>query len=878
MKLLMIDGNSIVNRAFYGIKLLTTKDGLYTNGIYGFLSILGKLRDDIKPDAVVVAFDLHAPTFRHKAFEGYKAGRKGMPEELQMQMPILKELLDLMGIRRLEAQGFEADDILGTQARACELSGNECVIATGDRDSLQLVCSKVRVLLAATRGGRPETTVYDEDKIKEVYGITPPQLIDVKALMGDSSDNIPGVPGVGEKTALDLISRFGTLQYIYDNLDTIDIKPGVREKLTAGRDSAFMSRELAVIRRDVPVETDIKNLLPTKADEAGLYRLLARLELYSYITKYGLKASPAAANGDDAATPPQRVKINLAQDGATLIEQLKAAGVADFCAIYGHESIEAAAFATDSEIIVALPEKTAGFEDMLRLFLTDSAIKIHTHDIKRLYAWCIRRGIENNGLRPRTHVFDTMLAGYLLNPLASSYEPSRLCDEYGVSLPFIDAGFGLMEDVVVCAKNALAVHLLSDKMAGIMAANGQERLYYEIEMPLARVLAGMEAAGFEVDAAGIGAYGKTLEKKLEEMQIKIYGMIGYEFNINSPKQLGEALFIKLGLPPNKRTKTGFSTGAEVLEALRAYHPVIGELLEYRQTSKLKSTYTDGLLKVIAPDGRIHTSFNQTETRTGRISSTEPNLQNIPVRREAGRELRRYFIPAQGCMLIDADYSQIELRILAAIANDEAMINAFNNHEDIHTLTASQVFNMPLPYVTPLMRSRAKAVNFGIVYGIGAFSLSQDIGVTVKEADSYIKSYLDTFSGVRVYMEQVIKQAYEKGYVETLLGRRRSLPELASSNRNIRSFGERIARNTPIQGTAADIIKIAMVHVCDRLVREGLKSKLILQVHDELIVEAPLDEAIIASQIVKEEMENAMQLSVKLEADVHGGSSWYDAKG
>ena len=876
MKLLVLDGNSIVNRAFYGIKLLTTKDGLYTNGIYGFLNILGKLRDDVKPDAVAVAFDLAAPTFRHKEFEGYKAGRKGMPEELAMQMPLLKELLDLMGICRLETEGFEADDILGTEAAACVRSGNECVIATGDRDSLQLINDRVKVLLAATKGGRPETTVYDVEKIKEVYGVTPPQLIDVKALMGDSSDRIPGVPGIGEKTALDLISRFSSLDYIYENVDTVDIKPGVREKLRNGRESAYMSKSLAIIRSDAPVEIDIGKLVPGGMDEAGLYRLLVRLEFFSYISKLGIRAMPETAQGEEKSALTESVAVAVAQDGGELYARLRETGTADFCAIYQGNDIAAAAFATDDGVTVALAEQTEGFQKMLQKLFSDSAVRVRTHDIKKLYGYCLGKGIGLGRSPEQGEAFDTMLAGYILNPLASSYEPTRLCDELGVRLPAVETGFGLLEDVVICAKNALAVHLIADKMAALISENGQDKLYYEVELPLALVLADMEVKGFAVDAAGITAYGEKLAKRLDEMQGQIYGMAGYEFNINSTKQLGEVLFIKLGLPPKKRTKTGFSTDAEVLEALRPAHPIIGVLLEFRQLSKLKSTYTDGLLKVIAPDGRIHTSFNQVETRTGRISSIEPNLQNIPIRSEAGRELRRFFIPTDGCVLIDADYSQIELRILAHIANDKAMIDAFNNRVDIHTLTASQVFRMPIEFVTPLMRSRAKAVNFGIVYGIGAFSLSQDIGVTVKEADSYIKGYLENFSGVRDYMEQVVKQAYDKGYVETLLGRRRALPELANSNRNIRNFGERIARNTPIQGTAADVIKIAMVRVRERLAAEGLKAKLILQVHDELIVEAPLGETIQASQILKEEMENAMQMSVRLEADVNCGSSWYDA--
>ncbi len=868
MKLLVIDGNSILNRAYYGIKQLTTSDGLYTNGIYGFMNILNKLLDETKPDSVAVAFDLAAPTFRHKAYDGYKAGRKPMPDELHMQMPVLKELLDKLGYVRLEAEGFEADDILGTQAHICAERGDECVIATGDRDSLQLVSDKTIVLLAGTKGGRPETTVYNKEKIQEVYGIEPKKLIEVKALMGDASDRIPGVAGVGEKTALTLIQKYGSLDKIYEDLSALDIRDNLRGKLETGRDNAFMSRELAEIHTDAPVETDINRLRIKAPDNAGLYTLLKRLEFYKMIEKMGLSGTQAVT---EAGEPVKTLKVQIAEDGKALLSRLKKGGAADFCAVIS-DGVEALAFAFDDEITVALPERTEGYDDFVRAFMTDSGIKKRTHDIKPVHTACLKAGYELCG-----DGFDTLLAGYVLDPLASSYEPSRLCGTMGVTPPAIDCPFGLLDDVCAAAKNAAAVHAMSGAMAKKMEENAQEKLYYEVELPLARVLAQMETWGFRVDAGGITSYGNLLEAKLDGIQKEVYEITGYEFNINSTKQLGEALFVKLGLPPKKKTKTGFSTNAEVLEALRGYHPIIELLLDYRQLSKLKSTYTDGLLKVIAPDGRIHSSFNQVETRTGRISSTEPNLQNIPVRSEAGRELRRFFIPADGFVLIDADYSQIELRILAHVADDSAMLGAFNSHEDIHTLTASQVFHMPLGMVTPLMRSRAKAVNFGIVYGIGAFSLSQDIGVSVKEADSYIKGYLDTFSGVRGYMERVIKDAHEKGYVETLLGRRRSLPELSSSNHNLRSFGERVARNTPIQGTAADIIKIAMIKVNDRLKKEGMRSRLILQVHDELIVEAPTEEAERAGVILQEEMEGAMKLNVKLEADIHKGISWYAAK-
>lgn len=873
MKLLVIDGNSILNRAFYGIKLLTTRDGLYVNGIYGFYNIYAKLMAEVSPDAVAVAFDLPAPTFRHKAYAGYKAQRKGMPEELHSQMPLLKELLDKLGVVRLEAEGFEADDILGTEAAACAARGDECVIATGDRDSLQLVGDRVTVLLAGARGGRPETIAYGVEEIREKYGVTPRELIEVKALMGDASDNIPGVAGVGEKTALALITQYHSVEEIYAKLGTLEIRDSVRAKLDAGRESANMSRELAIIRTDAPVPTDVPALQPRPMDRAGLYDLLRRLEFYKIIEKLGLDGSDAPAQAlANAAEKSAPTAIRLIDDPAGLLQNIRQAGAADFIALSDADGFSAACFADESGVGLVLRGRTQGFEGLMQTVLGDAGIAKRTHDVKSVSAACGRLHWALDG-----PCFDTMLAGYLLNPLDSSYEPARLCDALGLPVPSLTLPEGLPPETAALARDTLIVHRAAGTMAEKLEQNGQHRLYYEVELPLARVLGDMETDGFRVDAAGIEAFGQKLEARIGEIETEIYGTVGYSFNINSTKQLGEALFVKLGLPPKKKTKTGFSTNAEVLEALRGYHPVIGLLLEYRQLAKLKSTYTDGLLRVIGPDGRIHSRFNQVETRTGRISSTEPNLQNIPVRSELGREMRKFFIPAEDCVLIDADYSQIELRILAAIAEDEAMTEAFNRHDDIHAITASQVFKMPLEMVTPLMRSRAKAVNFGIVYGIGAFSLSQDIGVSVREADDYIKNYLETFSGVRGYMERVVAGAKEKGYVETLLGRRRPLPELASSNHNIRSFGERVARNTPIQGTAADIIKIAMVRVSERLRRENLAARLILQVHDELIVEAPQEEAERAAVIVHEEMENALPLSVKLEADVHSGDSWYSAK-
>lgn len=870
MKLLVLDGNSILNRAFYGIRLLSTKDGQYTNAIVGFLNILNKAKDETQPDTIAVAFDLPAPTFRHLSFDGYKAKRKKMPEELAAQMPLVKDLLRHMGLPILEAEGFEADDILGTEAHACGERGDTCVLLTGDRDSFQLVSPSTTVRLASTKAGQPVTTEYDEAAILDAYGVTPRQMIDVKALMGDTSDNIPGVAGIGEKTALSLIQTYGSLDNVYAHLEDSSIRPAQRTKLQAGKDSAYMSRKLAEIRTDAPVEIDPAALANVQGDSHALALLMAKLELFKLMERMGVTADASAQAHTPA--PQEAISCTVASDGVALLAELKAHAPVDFACRYADDGhITGIAFAGETGVTCALDGQTSGFAAFLSAFFADGSLTKRTHDSKVVYAAGLRQGFTVAD----EEVDDTMLAAYLLNPLASTYAPARLCEEYTVFPPAVE---NAPDDLADCITTALTVRVLAPVFLQKLADNGQEKLYRDVELPLARVLAQMEHIGFMVDADGIAAYGEELGKKLTAMEREITEAVGYSFNLNSPKQLGEALFVKLGLPHGKKTKTGWSTSADVLDKLKGEHPVIDTLLGFRKLSKLKSTYTDGLLKVIASDGRIHSSFNQVETRTGRISSTEPNLQNIPVRSPEGRELRRFFVARPGWVLVDADYSQIELRILAHIANDEAMLSAFNNHEDIHTITASQVFGMPPEFVTPLMRSRAKAVNFGIVYGIGAFSLSQDIGVSVKEADSYIKGYLQKFAGVRGYMEQVIREAHEKGYVETLFGRRRMLPELLSSNHNMRAFGERVARNMPIQGTAADIIKIAMVRVRVRLEREGLQSILILQVHDELIVEAPEAEAEQAGRILEEEMEGAMQLRVKLEADVHTGRTWYDAKG
>lgn len=867
MKLLVIDGNSILNRAFYGIKLLTTKDGHYTNAIYGFLTMFRKISEDTAPEGVAVAFDMRAPTFRHKEYAGYKAQRKGMPEELAQQLPVLKELLTLLGYKIVECEGYEADDILGTLAASCEKSGEQCVIATGDRDSLQLVSENVTVRLAATKMGRPEVTVYDTDKIKETYGVEPKQLIDIKAIQGDTSDNIPGVKGIGQKGAAELIGRFHDLDYIYENIDTLDIKEGMRQKLIADKDNAYLSRRLGEICLCAPVDTELTHYTPEPGNPAAAARLMAKLELFSLIEKMGLKKEDAAVPAENGREKPI-IQVKKIGDYKALLSLLQKEKKAVFVSQFEQGKIVAAAFSAGNEIVIA--ENTDGFVPFLKDLFENKAIKKQTHDLKPLFA-----AIDKQGITMENADFDTMLAAYLLNPAASGYDITRLADEYGVQAPQLSGASEGTQELALCA--ALLPGVI-EKINLKIEANGQEKLLREIEIPLADVLAHMENTGFMVDAEGIKEYGGALEKKLLEIQNQVYEEVGYEFNINSPKQLGSALFEKLGLPAGKKTKSGYSTSAEVLEGLRYDHPAVALVLEFRTLSKLKSTYCDGLLKVVGERGRIHSSFNQTETRTGRISSTEPNLQNIPVRTELGRELRRFFCAKEGWMLVDADYSQIELRVLAHIADDKVMLDAFKNGDDIHAITASQVFNMPLEMVTPIMRSRAKAVNFGIVYGIGAFSLSKDIGVSRKEAQNYINAYLEKYSGVNEYMHRTVEKAKSDGYVETMFHRRRYLPELVSSNHNLRAFGERVAMNMPIQGTAADIIKIAMIRVQRRLEREQLRARLILQVHDELIVEAPADEAMRVAMLLQEEMEHAAQLSVPLTAEASVGQTWYDAKG
>lgn len=845
VKLLVLDGNSIVNRAFYGIRPLTTKDGVFTNGIYGFLNILFKLKEQVGPDGIVAAFDLRAPTFRHKLYDQYKAGRKGMPEELAMQMPLLKQLLPNMGVTVLEKEGYEADDILGTLSRMCEKEGYDCVLATGDRDSLQLVNNHTHVLLAATKQGQPILTEYTPQLILEDKGVTPVQLIDVKALMGDSSDNIPGVAGVGEKTALSLIQSFGSLQGVYDHLEDPSIKAGVRTKLENDKDNAFLSYQLGEIDCNVPLGLSLTSLFEKQMEPTELSKQLVALELFKIIERLNLQTVVAAA--------PQKLEgqayAYLGETNELPVKENDKIFILSFEERY---------YAVNNGKIYACSQ------EVLTKVARDS--QVYAHDVKQWY---------HKGLVMNHPAFDTLLAAYLQNPSASDYSLPRLISEYQISASVEgDIPEERKEDV----QTAACFEGLCEELTNRLTEDGQLSLLTEMEIPLAWVLYDMEKTGFLVDWDALEQYGKRVSEQIERLVQNIYDLVGYEFNLNSPKQLGEALFVKLGLPAKKKTKSGFSTSAEVLEELKNQHPAVEQLLEYRQLAKLKSTYVDGLMAVRGEDGRVRTTFHQAETRTGRISSSEPNLQNIPVRRENGRELRRFFVASKGKVLCDADYSQIELRVLAHMADDTTMIETFASGGDIHTSTASKVFHMPPELITPLMRSQAKAVNFGIVYGIGPYSLSNDLNISFKEAKDYINGYMATYSGVAEYMTRVVEQAKADGYASTLMGRRRYLPELKASNAITRGFGERVARNMPVQGTSADIIKIAMIRVFNALKAKGLQAKLILQVHDELIVEAPEKEKDVVLAILKEEMEKAVSLKVPMEVDAHIGETWFDAKG
>ena len=869
MKLLVIDGNSILNRAFYGVRLLTTKDGKYTNGIFGFMNILLGMLDEYKPDGVAVAFDVKAPTFRHQMFDAYKGTRKPAPSELIEQFPTLKELLGYLGFTVVEKPGYEADDILGTLSKACG-EDDFCYIATGDRDSLQLVRDNVNVLLATTKMGKSTTVKYDVAKINEVYGVTPEQLIDIKAIQGDTSDNIPGVAGIGEKGAADLIQKFGSIENIYDNLAELDIKPGMKVKLEASKENAFLSKKLGTICLEAPIDTDLSSYFIKEADAVKATRLLSSLEMFKILNRLNFSEEVAVAE-DNAKT----VKLTEITDYDSFYNELKSVGKAYFTVKYNDFGIEYILFKTPDGVALALNSDFM-FVSFAGNVFGDETIEKYTDDSKKLYGFCDSSGIELKNVK-----LDTALAGYLLNPNSSDYSVKALGGAYSLKSVKMECGelSEFYESEKECVDSAAIIEALSLKLSAAIKENCQESLLSDIEIPLARVLADMEREGFSVDREGLEGYNDKIGSGLEESLAKVYELAGCEFNLNSPKQLSDVLFSedKLNLPHGKKTKSGYYTNADVLESLRDKHPIINEILNYRALQKLKSTYCEGLLKVIDNDGRIHSTLNQTETRTGRISSAEPNLQNIPVRTEQGRELRRFFNAKEGFMLVDADYSQIELRVLAALADDKNMIDAFISGADIHSITASQVLGVPLDEVTANDRRKAKAVNFGIVYGIGAYSLSQDIGTSVVEADRYIKGYLANYSGVAAFMENSKISAKEKGYAETYFGRRRYLPELNESNAIRRGFGERVAMNMPIQGTAADIIKIAMIQVYERLKAECPEAKLIMQVHDELIIEAPEKDAERVAELLKNTMEHACELSVPFTVEVACGKTWYDTK-
>ena len=864
-KLLILDSNSILNRAFYGVRYLSARDGTPTNAIYGFLNILLKLIKEQEPDYICAAFDVKAPTFRHKQYEGYKAQRKPMPEGLAAQMPLAKDVLRAMGVTILEKEGYEADDIIGTVARLCEESEISCFIATGDKDDLQLASDKTKVILTVTKSGYNETIIYDDKAVKEKYHVTPTEFIDVKALMGDPSDNIPGVKGVGEKTAMSLIEKHHSIEYIYENIDDIGLKGAMLQKMKDGREMAFMSKELATINRNTPIEFNAEECVFDGFENNGeLYEILKRLELNSIIKKLDL------SGGDNVKENEDIFKDFSYQVGdKNMISGDKVTVVLDF----DGDNISSAAVGAGNNAVV-LNEQ----DDIKELLEDDSIAKV-MFDVKEAI-------VKLNGRIDIKNISDdTAIAAYLVDPAKNEYTIEKLASEYFgtvIEKPEVKQ-LSLLDDVETdrseyLAKCAVALGVLNERIGDKIKENGQEKLYQEVELPLVTVLAHLEINGFLVDDNQLKEFADKLGEKIDALTNEIYMLAGEEFNINSPKQLGVILFEKLELKPVKKTKTGYATNADVLEKLRDKHPIVNFIMEYRQLAKLKSTYCDGLTAVVNPNThRIHSVFTQTVTVTGRLSSTEPNLQNIPTRTELGREIRKMFVAKDGYVLVDADYSQIELRVLAHIANDETMINAFRNNEDIHAVTASQVLGIPLEDVTKEQRSSAKAVNFGIVYGIGEFSLAQDLHISVKEAKAYIESYLEKYHGVRNYMESIKEQAKKDGYVKTMLNRIRYIPELKSPNYNIRQFGERVALNTPIQGTAADIIKLAMVRVDNRLINEGLKSKLILQVHDELIVEAHKDEVDKVKQILSEEMQNAMKLNVPLKVDMSTGHSWYDAK-
>ena len=863
-KLLILDSNSILNRAYYGIRFLSAPDGTPTNAIYGFLSILFKLINDEKPDYICGAFDLKAPTFRHKMYDQYKAHRKPMPDDLRVQMPYAREILTAMGIPVLEIEGFEADDIIGTVSRICDKSEIKCLIATGDKDDLQLVSENTNVILTVSRSGQSETVCYGIKEVYDKYNVTPEEFIDVKALMGDASDNIPGVPGVGEKTAIKLIGEFHTVENLYDNLEASGVKGAMLQKLTNGRDSAMLSKKLAAINTSVPIPFSVEDCVFDESALGGRQEFIALLErfaLNSFIKRIGAVSKPKTDFFDK-----MKKAESLSDLGADVGCVLKRNG----------RDITAVAVSDGKKVYSAYGREA---HKAAKSVLENEKITKYMFDIKADYV-ALRGDTELVNVAA-----DLAIGAYLLNPEKSEYTVfGVLKDMLGAEPPETEESntqLSLFDDLpetdTVLEKTAFALVPLWEEIKKRLQDKDMLSLFSEVEMPLVYVLGDMELEGITVDKWELEDFGNRLSVDLQRLTGEIYSLAGEEFNINSPKQLGPILFEKLELKPAKKTKTGYATGAEILEKLRGKHPIIEKILEYRRLAKLKSTYCDGLSAVVGEDGKIHSTFNQTVTATGRLSSTEPNLQNIPTRTELGREIRKMFVAGEGKILLDADYSQIELRILAHLSGDKVMTEAYRRGEDIHSVTASQVFDVPLSDVTGHQRSFAKTVNFGIVYGMGEFSLAQELGIPVKEAQKYISGYWDKYTGIREFMDSTKEKAKADGFVKTLFGRIRYIPELRSPNFNIRSFGERAASNAPIQGTAADIIKIAMVRVHKRLKEEGLGAKLILQVHDELILELPPEELPAAEKLLREEMERAAELSVPLLVEMSHGKSWYDAK-
>jgi len=879
-KLLLIDGNSIINRAFYGImgsKMLMTEDGTYTNAVYGFLSILFKELDDIKPEYLVVAFDLKAPTHRHKMYDKYKANRHGMPEELAMQMPILKETLKAMNVCIIEKEGYEADDILGTLAKWGQKEELEVTVLTGDRDSFQLIDKNIKVRIPRTKMGKTETEDYTVEKIEEEYGLEPLDLIEVKGLMGDTSDNIPGVPGVGEKTALNLIKQYKSIDEVYNHID--EQKGKLKEKLSENKDLAYLSRTLGTIDINAPIEKDLGAFQVEEWNKPEVLEIFKKLKFNRFIDRFALQENIGATSFSDS-------QINTEIEHEKIVDKTKLAELKQEI----QENKVIYYYLTEEKFIIYSPKTNKCFsieniQDFKDIFEDKNILKC-SYKQKEEFIILWNKGIEAKNL-----MFDIAIAGYILNSNINKYTIEYLANEYinfdiaeylsnteetGVEqITLFDNAEEPKEDKTYIY--AYAIYKLYNVLTQKMEEAGSIDLFNKIEMPLTEVLASMQYEGIYIDKQELLDFGKELQEKIDILTQEIYELTGEEFNINSTKQLGEILFEKLKLTAKKKTKTGYSTDVDVLEKIKYEHPVIEKILEYRQLQKLNSTYVEGLIPYIDETGRIHSKFHQTVTTTGRISSTDPNLQNIPTRMELGRKLRKVFKPEQGYIFVDADYSQIELRVLAHISEDKNMIEAFCNNEDIHAQAASKVFNIPLEEVTKEERTKAKAVNFGIVYGISEFGLGEQLGVSRKKAKEYIEQYLDKYSGIKEFMTNIVEETKEKGYVETLYHRRRYVPELKSNNYMVRQFGGRVAMNTPIQGTAADIMKIAMINVYNKLKENNLKSKLIVQVHDEILVETLESEKEQVKQIVKEEMENVIKLKVPLLAEVEEGYNWYEAK-